>query len=174
MGAAKSDACGNGHLAEKIEPAGDPGEKGRVWVRGQDGGPEVRPAGGWYGGDDFGHTQSDEHGEEGDAYPADGHDAWAASAKAIFKESGDAGDDALSTNRVRVCSISGILLNLSLTMVVYHIMTRLFSFTTEMNFAGMLRKGAINKGAVDKGAVNEIEIDERIEKFMTGRLCDLQ
>ena len=97
MGAAKRNACGNGHLSEKIEPARDPSEKGRVLVRGQDGGPKVRTAGRWDGGDDFGHTQSDEHGEEGDTYPADGHDAWAASIKTIFEEGGDAGDNALST-----------------------------------------------------------------------------
>ena len=96
MGAAKRDACCDRHLPKKIEPACDPGEEGRVFVRGQDGSPEVRTTRCWNGGDDFGHTQSDEHGEEGDAYPADGHDAWAARVKTIFEEGGDASDDALS------------------------------------------------------------------------------
>lgn len=40
---------------------------------------------------DFGHSESDEHGEERDDDPSDGHDGRAAGVQAILEKRGDTG-----------------------------------------------------------------------------------
>ena len=78
-GAAECDASGDGDLTEEIEPAGDPGVKGRLVLWSQDGSPEVGTTTGRDGGHNLGHTEGDEEGEKADDDPTDGHDAWSSS-----------------------------------------------------------------------------------------------
>lgn len=74
-------------------PSGNPGRESRNIVRSQDGSPEIGPTTRWDGRHDLGHTQSDEHGEETDDNPSNGHDTRAAGRESIFEEGGDASDD---------------------------------------------------------------------------------
>ncbi len=63
------DAGRDGHLAEEVEPAGEPAPRAGVLL-GQFGGPVVQAAGGRIGGGDLGHPEADDGREEPDDDPA--------------------------------------------------------------------------------------------------------